>query len=159
MTFIVVALICMAPFLWFRHVTIWEYNAEFREYKHEFVLVKDYMLQMFPEGSGYVSVEPIKGNSNQTDRYYYALYDPKTKRYLDCPAEIWSALQILAKEAFPNNEGDLTVIRYEDGKISFCAEVAYALVYSPDEVPRSLGRRDKVYCRWAGGAWYHVRGR
>lgn len=136
----------------FVYLSIWGNNADFKSYKSEFVLVKDYIAEN-------VTQEKTFYLSNDAE-HYFDLYDFETKQYLNCPEDIRTALKTISENASSSQETYFNQIKCKGDKIIFGVEtVAYALVYSPNEVPYdALGNRPRkeVYCKRIQDGWYHI---
>ena len=133
----------------FYHAGLWQYNAEFEEYRAEFTTVKDYIAEQYPDSEGiYVATTP-KG-----------LYDPRKKEYLQLPDDVASALEVIERDGFPNQEDPLDLIWIDGERITFANENGqYGLVYSPLEEPTWLHHKHKdedVKVKVIGDGWYHV---
>lgn len=132
--------------------SIWGNNADFESYKSEFVLVKDHIVENVAHGK-------MLYLSNDAE-HYFDLYDFETKQYLNCPEGIRAALKTISENASSSQETHFNQIEYKDNKIIFGVEtVAYALVYSPNDVPYdALGDRPKkeVHCKKIQDDWYHI---
>ena len=133
----------------FYHTGVWQYNAEFEEYREEFTTVKNYIAQQYPDSEGiYVATTP-KG-----------LYDPRKKEYLQMPDDVASALELIERDGFPNQEDPLDLIWIDGERITFANENGqYGLVYSPLEEPTWLHHKRKdedVKVKVIGDGWYHV---
>lgn len=132
--------------------SIWGNNADFKSYKSEFALVKDYIVEnVAQEKTLYLS-------SNA--EHYFDLYDYETNQYFHCPEAIRAALKTISVSASGSQGTHFNQIQYKNDKIIFGVEtVAYAVVYSPNEVPYdALGDLSKkeVYCKKIENSWYHV---
>ncbi len=154
---IVIAVLILAfigPILYFDYVNTWKLNANYEEYADEFNLVKDYIAEEFPnESDKWVSV-------SYSSTYGLRIYDPDADEYLQVRDDALVALRVISKEAFPDKDSDLDVIRIHGDRISFCTESGhYALVYSPNKKPTWLNspdKKDKVKVKKIGEGWYHV---
>lgn len=75
----------------FVYQSIWGDNADFKSYKSEFVLVKDYIVENVPQGKSlYFS---------GVGEHAYDLYDFVAKQYLNCPENIRAALKAISLNA------------------------------------------------------------
>ena len=139
-------------FLWFRHTDLWRYNADFDTYKEEFVLVKDYVLQMKSGESGRFYV--TKGY----ETHPFDLYDDSLGQLMNCPEEVKSAIEELSRNAFFYKDSVFDTIRYNENTVYFCIEGnRYALVYSPTGKPDSYLDTDYSFaCKKIEGNWYHL---
>lgn len=136
----------------FVYQSIWGNCAEFKSYKSEFALVKDYIVEN-------VAQDKLLYLSNNAE-HDFDLYDFEAKQYLNCSEDMRAALKTISVNASRSQETHFNQIQYKDNKIIFGVEtVAYAIVYSPNEVPYdALGDRPKkeVYCKKIEDGWYHV---
>lgn len=139
------------PYWAFMHSnTLWTYCVDFDEYEDEFTLVKDYVMELYPdEEEKLLSISAL--GSEKAPR----LYDVDTKTYLDCPSDITEALQIML-----GHKQGLNIIRIFGNRVYFSMEMGYySLVYSPDGKPTFVnGPNETCGCdvRRIGGGWYHV---
>lgn len=138
----------------FNYAHTWKYSADYDAYSKEFNILKDYVLEEFPNESDKwlsVSVTNDKGR---------ALYDPDINDLMECPDEVINALETLCDFGFPDKDSDLDVIRIHGDRVSFCIENGhYALVYSPDEKPTWVnGPKEEggVFVKSLEDGWYHV---
>jgi len=148
------AAIPAAIYLQFSYVTTWKYCAEFDDFAEEFQTVADYVLLESCGKSGYYDVSRTE-NGDKT------LYDPKTKRYLDLPAEVSASLdRIDSKEAFPDKGSYLDLIYFYEHRVDFRKEGgSYKLVYSPEGKPTYWHSPDDgktILVKTIGNGWYHV---
>ena len=134
----------------FSYLTVWGNNADFENYKTEFILIKNFVEENISQG------KDLYFDSTHT----YDLYDFDTKQYLNCPEDVRTALETISHKASRSAETRFNEIKYKNNKIIFGIEtVGYAVVYSPDEVPYdALGDRPKkeVHCKRIQKGWYHV---
>lgn len=149
-----VLIICAAisiPYVLIFNTNKWIYAAEYDEYADEFNLIKDYVLEEYPnETDKWLSVT----SGSEPNR----LFDPDSD--LDSPDEINEALTLVCRNAFPHKDSYLEVIRIHGNRVSFCIPNGqYALVYSPDEKPswvNSPTETNGVFVKKIGDGWYHV---
>lgn len=153
----VIALIaCLTPLIWaemWHQSIIWNYQVDFEEYAEEFNLVKDYMLQQYPDGGDKglsVSV------SNQEE---VKLYDYELEQYVECPKEVAAAIVRLNREAFSYKSCGLDYITLSGKQVFFEIELnPYAVVYSPEEKPKRESAQADKRClvKSIGDGWYHM---
>lgn len=132
------------------YVLTWKAMADYEICSEEFIVVKDYVLEQYPNAVN-------KGLEVTTGP---ALYDYERGAYLDCPQEVVEALDKIDEYAFTDKDGKFETIRINGTRVSFCiANGNYALVYSPDENPSwiNVSTEDKsVVVKKIGNGWYHV---
>ncbi|MBQ8881320.1 MAG: hypothetical protein IJ030_04005 [Oscillospiraceae bacterium] len=149
---LIVAAIPVGLMAQFSYLTVWGNNADFKSYKTEFVLVKNYVEESIPQGKQLVI-------SKKAD-HFYDLYDCETKQYLNCPENIRTALQTISEKASRSVEVSFNQLDYVGNRIVFGVEaVGYAVVYSPDGAPYdALGERniERTHCKKILKGWYHV---
>lgn len=151
---LIAAAIPAAIYLQFSYVTTWKYCAEFDDFAKEFQTVADYVLSEYSGKSGYCDV-------SRTENGEKTLYDSKTKRYLNLPAEVSAALdRIDSKEVFPNKDSCLDLIYFSGQCVRFKKEGGcYALVYAPEGKPTYWHSPDDgktILVKTIGSGWYHV---
>ena len=140
----------------FFYVGRWEWAVEYKDYASEFNTVKDYVMENYAsEEEKWVSVSfPLNSPKD-----FITLYDPDTKEYAELPEDVKAALETIVDEAF-SSDAHLNTIRICGDRIDFCAQVPYALVYSPDEKPTWMYIHTDptdIRVKRIGDGWYHVR--
>ena len=142
---------CVVPtccVIWYVYVDAWRYSAEFDEYKAEFILVKDYLSEEYP------NTERMR---LKVDIQYDGVH---SNEILIFPDEIVDTLILLHNEAFPYKTADFTSIVIDSERIAFEVNNGrYALVYSPNEKPSYIVDSDETTDVWVkriGHGWYHV---
>ena len=152
--FTIVACTQIGKLLMFGYNSLWQFQANYKEYAGDFHAVKNYIETEFP---------------NETDKWLMVsnagsqgtrLFDPDTDMYLQVPRDVGSSLERISKEGFSNKDATLDLIRIHEGRISFCIENGqYALVYSPHKWPSWVNVPDEnatAIVKPIGGGWYHV---
>lgn len=137
----------------FHYTNIWKGCADFDNYRDDFVIVKDYIMSVYPnEDKKLLEISGIKEKK---------LYDYDTKTYLNVPEEVLVSLNRICREGCPDKDTNLDTIRIRGDRISFedLTNGRYALVYSPNEKPRWIHSPDenvKVKVKKIKSGWYHV---
>ena len=152
-TIIVVSCVLIVPRLIFHHILLWKSSADFEACADDFNVVKNYIAAEFPnETNKWLLVSSAGGQGTR-------LSDPDINEYLQAPSNVISSLEAIDKNGFPDKYADLDVIRIHTGRISFCVDGWYALVYSPNEKPSwvNLPNEDcEIRVKSIGEGWYHV---
>lgn len=154
MVFALVACTQIGKLLMFGYNSLWQFQADYKEYADDFDAVKNYIEAEF---------------SNETDQWFMvsnaggqgtSLFDPDTDTYLQVPEDVSLALNTISSGGFPNKDSNFDTIRIHEGRISFCIENGqYALVYSPNKWPSWVNAPDEnavAIAKPIGGGWYHV---
>ena len=138
---------------YYKYVHTWHRCADFKAYRNEFVLVKDYVATYMGDTNGVLAV-------SYTGEHRFDLFDYTKSSYLNCPEEIKSAIGVLCKEAFPDQDTSLDHIRKTGDEISFETESGpYKLSYCPHKLPVMTGyTEEETKIRRLGDGWYHVVG-
>lgn len=130
------------------YVDAWRYSAEFDEYKAEFILVKDYLSEEYPN---------TKKIRLKVDIQYDGVHN---NEILNFPDTIIDTLILLHNKAFPYKTAEFTSIVIDGNRMAFEANHGrYALVYSPNEKPSYIVDSDEATDVWVkriGHGWYHV---
>lgn len=136
----------------FNHTDTWKPSAEYKEYSEDFIKVKNYFAEEFPDES-YKRLL-VSRNGDQGIR----LLDMDSQAYLDLPSDVLSSLEAI-EEAFPDPNYTFDEISITEDKIAFCAYPRYALVYSPSQKPSCIATPKEDYktkVKRIGDGWYHV---
>lgn len=139
-------------YLFFSDEGNWIYNAEFDAYKEEYEYVKDYVLENCKGEEETILAVSSRGES-------YALYDIHLSKYYESE-ELSKALITISNESFSYKDSNFDVIRVHGDRVSFCIRNgAYALAYSPNEVPTWINGPDEereIDTKKICDGWYHV---
>lgn len=138
----------------FIHAGTWKQSAVFEGYEEEFVLVKNYVAAYMDGTTGTLSV-------SNASSHKYDLFDLRTDSYLNCPAEIRTAIETLCKEAFRDKDTSFDYVTVTEDEIAFRTERGpYKLSFSPHKKPvMEHYTAEETLTRDLGAGWYHVVGR
>lgn len=137
------------PLLYYANSVLWENSAEFDTYETEFVLIKDYAL------------------TKRSDTERVLIYNRQDITLIDCgtlerltpPDDVKTALDTIAKNAFPCKYATFDTVRIYDDCVSFVIENGqYGLVYSPTKKTAGIaeGKDSGFIVKKIRGGWYHV---
>lgn len=138
----------------FSHASQTKYYAEFQSYKDNFVLIKDFIMEKYPDSWNTCLCVDIMEDGSRT------LYDPHIEEYLELPKQVSSALKTIDEHAFPNKDSDFDLIRIYGSRISFSiVNGQYSLVYSSEGKPTFVNGPNEgceLFVKNLGDGWYHV---
>lgn len=142
----------IVPMIQYRSLR-WMDSAFFKEYKREFVTIKDYLLYQFQDDT-----------SERTLYVYFVdgewrLYDEKIGEYIVCPKDVQAAVNTVTKKAF-TKDAELSYISISQDRLAFVTDNrSYALVFSMKGRPNYVNSvaDGNVYVKNLGEKWYHVK--
>lgn len=142
------------PLVYFEYVHTWKYIAEFDEYEQDFENIVEYLLEEYPDEAKRwfsVSVTDSKGRN---------LYDPEINDLLNLPDDVRSSLETICDFGFPDKDSNLDTISISENRVTFgIVNGEYALVYSPDEIPKwvnDASEKESPFIKKINDNWYHV---
>ena len=152
--FAVVACTQIGKLLIFGYNSLWQFQANYKDYADDFHAVKNYLEAEFPDETDKWFI--VSNASGQGTR----LFESDTDTYLQVSSDVGSSLERISKDGFPDKDATLDIIRIQEGRISFCIENGqYALVYSPHKWPSWVNVPDEnaiAIVMPIGDGWYHV---
>lgn len=131
---------------------IWKYCAKFEPYENEFILIQNYVENYMNGRDGVLLL-------SRDGAYYYDLYDPENRQYLNCPNDVRKALTVVSQKAFEHKDSHFDWIYCDENEVSFHVESGpYKLTYSPNKEPTMRTYLDSyiVLKRRITKDWYHV---
>lgn len=143
----------ITPIALFYVSSISYFDADYKSYAGEFDLVAEYVLSLCP------NPEERRIIDLHWDRETHTVALHEDGEALPLPEDVSEALNRLADTtdgAFLQ-KASLYFLRVEAGRIEFCTEQPYELVYSPSGRPRGEAFEDAEHIKHIKGAWYHVR--
>lgn len=125
--------------------------ADFHACSEELTIVKDFLLQIYPEDQQQPAYLRVAGGKK--------LLDPQNG-YVKLPDEMSRLISLLNEECFVSENAKMYVITFHGSRIQFDSENgAYALVYAPEGEPTFLHEeyeRFPIHVEHIEGDWYHV---